>query len=63
MVRQQEAAESSAAQPDLGHRSLDDGSDSGSSGGGGGRKKGKLLARVAVGAAGVAAQLAKGVEL
>lgn len=54
VVRQQEAAES--ADPDLGRLSL--GEDSGSAGGEG--RSGKLLARVAAGAFGVATQLAKG---
>jgi Uncharacterized conserved protein (DUF2045) len=54
VVRQQEAAES--ADPDPGRLSL--GVDSGSAGGEG--RRGKLLARVAAGAFGVATQLAKG---
>ena len=56
VVRQQEAAEPAAADPDLGRLSLGEDSSSAS----GRDRRGKLLARVAAGAFGVAAQLAKG---
>ena len=60
VVRQQEAAEPAAADPDLGHLSLGEDAPAASSGAGGSDRRGKLLARVAAGAFGVATQLAKG---